>query len=191
MSENNLEKYVNYVQPVVKAINKHHTEFFRLQYFSVSAEDLVVENGLIEFRTKDKHNPEDFTGEIPMVCAQWGEVSGASIVLEISPENRKLLSPEVVDVIKTDQFEYHEEWRKTADQTVYLRMDYEHYEADSGFAPSNEFEDTVEVGNAFDFLTHRLGLSYLTLDRAITDLEWRLDPRLEKLIKKATYSDDE
>ena len=175
MSENNLEKYVNYVQPVVKAISEHHNEFFRLQYFSVSAEDLVAENGLIEFHTQTKNRPEHFNGEIPLVDVQWGEETGASLVLEISPEHRKLLSPEVLDVIKTDYFEYHEKWRKTADKTVYLLMDHEYYQTCSGFAPSDEFEDTVEVGYAFDFLSHRLGLNYLTLDRAITDLEWKLE----------------
>ena len=158
---NNLEKYVNYLQPVVKVISEHHNEFFRLQYFSVSGEDLFAEDGLVEFMAEDKYDPEHFNGVIPMVYAQWGEESGASIVLEISPENRKLLSPEVLDVIKTDQLEYHEKWRKTADITVYLRMDHEFYETCSGFSPSTEFEDTVAVGNAFDFLTHRLGLNYL------------------------------
>ena len=183
MSENNLEKYVNYVQPVVKAINKHHTEFFRLQYFSVSAEDLVVEDGLIEFRTKDKHNPEDFTGEIPMVCAQWGEVSGASIVLEISPENRKLLSPEVVDVIKGEFLTSSSHpWAKTVDKTVWVLMDYEHYEACSGFtlAGIDLFHDDndgkvkghVDIEDSWiNFLSDRLGLTYLKLDYAITDLE--------------------
>ena len=175
MNENNLEKYVNYAQPVVKAISEHHNEFFRLQYFSVSAEDLVAENGLIEFHTQTKNRPEHFNGEIPLVDVQWGEETGASLVLEISPEHRKLLSPEVLDVIKTDYFEYHEKWRKTADKTVYLLMDHEHYETCSGFAPSDEFEDTVEVCYAFHFLSHRLGLNYLFIHDGYHELGDILD----------------
>ena len=175
MNENNLEKYVNYVQPVVKAINEHHNQFHLLWYYNLSAEDLFAEYGLIEFQTEHKHRPEHFSGNIPMVYAQWGEETGASLVLEISPEQRKLLSPKVVAAIKGDHLEYQEQWRKTADKTIYLLMDHEYYQTCAGFAPSDEFKDTVNIGWVFDFLSHRLGLNYLTLDRAITDLEWKLE----------------
>ena len=172
---NNLETYVKYAQPVVKAVNENHNQFHRLWYYNLSAEDLTAENGLIEYQTQDKSLPEDFSGGIPMVYAQWGEETGASIVLEISPEQRKLLSPEVLDVIKTEYLEYHEKWRKTADQTVYLLMDHEYYQTCSGFAPSDEFEDSTNLVHAVDFISHRLGLGYLNLDLAITDLEWKLN----------------
>ena len=182
---NNLQRYVNYAQPVVKVIREQHNEFFRLEYFSVSAEDLTAEDGLIEFMTPPDYStgkgvggkgcPEDFNGEIPLVYAQWGEESGASIVLAIAPEQRKLLSPEVLDVIKTEHLEYHEKWRKTADQTVYLRMDHEYYQTCAGFAPSDEFEDTVGVGFALDFISHRLGLNYLVIHDGWHDLEYILD----------------
>jgi hypothetical protein len=172
---NNLEKYVDYLQPVVKAINEHHNQFHLLWYYNLSAEDLFAEDGLVEFQTQDKNRPEHFSGNIPMVYAQWGEETGASMVLEISPEQRKLLSPEVLDVIKTEHLEYHEKWRKTADKTVYLLMDHEYYQTCAGFAPSEEFEDTVAVGNALDFLSDRLGINYLNINEARTDLEWKLD----------------
>jgi hypothetical protein len=172
---NNLEKYVDYLQPVVKAINEHHNQFHLLWYYNLSAEDLFAEDGLVEFQTQDKNRPEHFSGNIPMVYAQWGEETGASVVLEISPEQRKLLSPEVLDVIKTEHLEYHEKWRKTADKTVYLLMDHEYYQTCAGFAPSEEFEDTVAVGNALDFLSDRLGINYLNINEARTDLEWKLD----------------
>ena len=173
MNENNLEKYVNYAQPVVKAISEHHNEFFILQYFNLSAEDLTAEDGLIQFNCTGE--PSSFNGCIPMVYANWGEETGASLVLEISPEHRKLLSPEVLDVIKTDYFEYHEKWRKTADKTVYLLMDHEYYQTCSGFAPSDEFEDTVEVCYAFHFLSHRLGLNYLFIHDGYHELGDILD----------------
>jgi hypothetical protein len=81
----------------------------------------------------------------------------------------------VLDVIKTEHLEYHEKWRKTADKTVYLLMDHEYYQTCAGFAPSEEFEDTVAVGNALDFLSDRLGINYLNINEARTDLEWKLD----------------
>ena len=108
---NNLERYVEYVQPVVKVVRENHNMFHRLEYYNLSAEDLYAEDGLIEYQSQDKNIPEHFSGNIPMVCASWGEETGASIVLEISPEQRQLLSPEVIDVIKGEHLEYHEKWR--------------------------------------------------------------------------------
>ena len=179
---NNLERYVEYVQPVVKVVRENHNMFHRLEYYNLSAEDLFAEYGLIEFQTEHKHRPEHFSGNIPMVYAQWGEETGASLVLEISPEQRKLLSPKVVAAIKGDHLEYHEQWRKTADKTVYLLMDHEHYETCSGFtlAGIDLFHDDndgkvkghVDIEDSWiNFLSDRLGLTYLKLDYAITDLE--------------------
>jgi hypothetical protein len=162
---NNLETYVKYAQPVVKAVNENHNQFYRLWYYNLSAEDLTAENGLIEYQTQDKSLPEDFSGGIPMVYAQWGEETGASIVLEISPEQRKLLSPEVLDAVRV------------ADKSVYLLMDHEYYQTCSGFTLSHyQFDSSpLGVGHAVDFISHRLGLGYLNLDLAITDLEWKLN----------------
>ena len=161
---NNLERYVEYVQPVVKVVRENHNMFHRLEYYNLSAEDLYAEDGLIEYQSQDKNIPEHFSGNIPMVCASWGEETGASIVLEISPEQRQLLSPEVIDVIKGEHLEYHEKWRKTAEQTVWLLMDHEYYQTCAGFAPSDEFEDSTNLLEAVDFISHRLGLNYLTVD---------------------------
>ena len=167
---NNLEKYVSYAQPVVKTINEHHNEFYRLEYYNLGAEDLFAEDGLVEFQTQDKNRPEHFNGNIPMVYAQYGEETGASIVLEISPENRKLLSPEVANTILGEHYKLWE------DGVVYLLMDHEYYQTCAGFTVTEQIDPTNGgVGNALDFLSHRLGLNYLNINEARTDLEWKLD----------------
>jgi hypothetical protein len=178
---NNLQRFVNYAQPVVKAVRENHNEFHHLDYFSVNAEDLSVEEGfLIEYQSQDKNLPEHFiNGAIPLVVANWGEETGASIVLEISPEQRQLLSPEVINVIQGENLEYAEEWRKTAEQTIYLLMDHEYYQTCSGFAPSEEFKDSVNIGWALDFLAHRLGLNYLTIDFPYSRTEYMLESEEE------------
>jgi hypothetical protein len=51
---NNLERYVEYVQPVVKVVRENHNMFHRLEYYNLSAEDLYAENGLIEYQVKIK-----------------------------------------------------------------------------------------------------------------------------------------
>ena len=167
---NNLEKYVSYAQPVVKTINEHHNEFYRLEYYNLGAEDLFAEDGLVEFQTQDKNRPEHFNGNIPMVYAQYGEETGASIVLEISPENRKLLSPEVANTVLGEHYKLWE------DGVVYLLMDHEYYQTCAGFTVTEQIDPTNGgVGNALDFLSHRLGLNYLNINEARTDLEWKLD----------------
>tara|TARA_R110000803_G_scaffold25371_6_gene60663 strand:+ start:6500 stop:6994 length:495 start_codon:yes stop_codon:yes gene_type:complete len=153
---NNLEKYVSYAQPVVKTINEHHNEFYRLEYYNLGAEDLFAEDGLVEFQTQDKNRPEHFNGNIPMVYAQYGEETGASIVLEISPENRKLLSPEVANTVLGEHYKLWE------DGVVYLLMDHEYYQTCAGFTVTEQIDPTNGgVGNALDFLSDRLGLNYL------------------------------
>jgi len=155
---NNLEKYVNYVQPVAKAINKHHSSFFCLEYFSLSAEDLFAKNGLVEFMTDEKYSPEHFSGTIPLVYAQWGEETGASIVLEISPEQRKLLNPEVATILLGEHYKLWE------DGVVYLLMDHEYYQTCAGFTVTEQIDPTNgDVGDALDFLSRGLGLNYLTI----------------------------
>jgi hypothetical protein len=77
---NNLEKYVDYLQPVVKTFKENYNQFYRLEYYNLSAEDLFVDDCLVEFQTQDKNRPEHFSGNIPMVYAQWGEETGASMV---------------------------------------------------------------------------------------------------------------
>ena len=176
---NDLKKFVNYAQPVVKAVKENHNEFHRLEYFSVNAENLFVEEGfLIEFMAEDKYDPKHFNGAIPLVYANWGEETGASIVLEISPEQRQLLDPEVIKVLSGKYHREHgqvsEDWEKCANKTVYVLMDHEYYQTCSGFAPSEEFEDSVNIGWALDFLAHRLGLNYLTIDFPYSRTEYML-----------------
>ena len=170
---NNLEIYVNHAQPVVKTIKKHHNEFYTLWYYNLSPEDLFVKDASVEFMTQDrgecsvlKYLPKHFSGNIPMVYAQWDEVSGASMVLELSPENRKLLSPEVANTILGEQYKLWE------DGVVYLLMD---ACRDSGFTVTEQIDPTNGgVGNALDFLSRRLGINYLNIHEARTDLEWKL-----------------
>jgi hypothetical protein len=157
-----LKKYVKYVRPVVRVVSERHNRFHRLRYYKLSPEDIRGEHGVVDFITQDKHYPEHFDGDIPCVYAQWGEESGASIVLEISPETRKLLSNDViVNITDVDSMDAISKWNATADQTVYILMDHVNFESGGGFELSNEFDDSVEVSDAFDFLSHRLGLGYL------------------------------
>ncbi len=79
-----LKKVVNFLQPVVKSINKHHNQFYECDYFTVAPEDLLLDEeslSLVEFMTADKNLPEHFNGEIPLIYMRWGEETGASILL--------------------------------------------------------------------------------------------------------------
>ena len=173
---NNLEIYVNHAQPVVKTIKKHHNQFYTLWYYNLSPEDLFAEDGLIEYQTQDKNHPEHFSGTMPMVYAQWGEETGAAMVLEISPENRKLLSPEVIEVLSGGH-PIHTDWDNSADEPVYVLMDHKYYQTCAGFEPADDYEyvGLNTIGTALDFLSHRLGLSYLFIENAHTDIEWKLN----------------
>jgi hypothetical protein len=152
----NLEMFVKYAQPVVKAIKQHHNEFYHLRYYNLSAEDLFAEDGLIQFQTQQRNRPEHFSGTLPMVYAGWGEETGASLVLEISPENRKLLNPEVATTLLGEHYKLWE------DGVVYLLMDHEYYQTCAGFTVTEQIDPTKGgVGNALTFLSHRLGLNYL------------------------------
>jgi hypothetical protein len=179
---NNLQIYVDYAQPVVKTINEHHNQFYTLWYYNLSPEDLFVDDCLVEFMTQDKNRPEHFNGNMPMVYAQWGEETGASMVLEISPENRKLLSPEVIKVLSGKYHREHgqvgEDWENCADETVYVLMDHQYFQTCAGFEPADDYSyiSSNTVDHALDFLSRRLGINYLNIDEARTDLEWKLQP---------------
>ncbi len=158
---NNLQRYVEYVQPVVDVIEKYHNTYHSIQYQNVSAEDIYAEGGYIEFR--DRNNESE--GDIPVIHANTREESGGHLMMKIAPEQRELLSPEVLSVIHGDGWntDWKQWWNKTADQTVYLLMDHGGIsERDfTGFYPSDEFADTVDINSALRFITHRLGLNYL------------------------------
>ena len=167
---NNLAYYVDYVKPVVKTINLHHNQFYLLQYYNLSPEDLTVEEGLIEFMTEDKNRPEHFNGNIPMVYAQYGEETGASMVLELSVEQRKLLSPEVATILLGEHYKLWE------DGVVYLLMDHEYYSDVAGFKVTEQIDPTNGgVGNAIDFLSQSLGIPYLSIENSYCGLEFHLE----------------
>jgi len=177
---NDLKNYVDYAQPVIKAIRENHNQFCLLQYYTVSAEDLTVEQGLLEFTTETKNRPEHFSGNIPLVYAQYGEETGASLVLVIPPEERKNLSPEVTKVLAG---EYHrersqllEEWENTAKCDAFVLLEHKYYSDVSGFEPSDSWGGAVNnVGEATDFLSHGLGIPYYSINNPDCGLEYHLD----------------
>ena len=158
---NNLQRYVEYVQPVVDVIEKYHNTYHSIQYQNVSAEDIYAEDGYIEFRDRNS----DSKGDIPVIHATTQEENGGHLVMEIAPEQRELLSSEVLSVFHGDGWnsDWKQWWNQTPDQTVYLLMDHGGIsERDfTGFCPSTEFTDTVDIGAALKFITHRLGINYL------------------------------
>ena len=168
---NHLKNYVEYDQPVIKAIRENHNEFFRLQYHTVSPEDLVIEEGLLELaKTKTKYLFEHYSGNIPLVYAQWGEETGASIVLVLTAEQRKLLSPEVANTILGEHYKLWE------DGVVYLLMDHEYYSDVAGFKVTEQIDPTNGgVGNAIDFLSQSLGIPYLSIENSYCGLEFHLE----------------
>jgi len=173
---NDLKNYVEYAQPVIKAIRENHNEFFRLQYHTVSPEDLVIEEGLLELaKTKTKYLFEHYSGNIPLVYAQWGEETGASMVLVITPEMRNHLPSKVINFLKTEEQEYRVKWDNTANKTMFFLLDHIYFQNVAGFEPSTEFEDVNNVGQATDFLSHRLGIPYLSIENPYCGLEYHLD----------------
>jgi len=177
---NDLKNYVNYAQPVIKAIRENHNDFHLLQYYTVSAEDLTVSEGLLEFMTETKNRPEHFSGNIPLVYAQYGEETGASLVLYLTPEERKKLSPEVAKVLAG---EYHrersqllEEWENTTNKPVFVLMEHQYYSDVAGFEPSDSWGGVRNnVGETIDFLSTTLGIPYLTIQDPYCGLEYHLD----------------
>ena len=162
-----MKSFVDRAQPVVREIKRVHNEFIRLEYFAFSPEDLYNDgNGVIEFQTDNKYNPEDFNGPINAIYAQFGEETGAALMLEITPEVRSSLKIGVVDVLRCfgeeGDIEFIRGWEESADETVYFRMDHVYYMSGSGFELSNECSQiTTNLGGGLEHITHRLGLSYL------------------------------
>ena len=153
---NILSKYVDYAQPVVKTVNKNHNDFFRLQYFMFKPEDLRLYGDLVDFMHDGGYLPEHFNGVIPCIYAQWGEETGASMVLELSAEHRKLLNK---DLATTLLGEHYKKWE---DGVVYLLMDHEYCDYDSGFKVVEQIDPTKgDVWDALAFISRRIGLSYL------------------------------
>ena len=172
---NDLKNYVEYAQPVIKAIREEHNEFFNLYYFTVSPEDLTVEAGLLNVFNGKMFLPEHFSGNIPLVYAQWGEETGASMVLVITPEMRNHLPSKVINFLKTEEQEYRVKWDNTANKTMFFLLDHIYFQDVAGFEPSTEFEDVSNVGEATDFLSHRLGIPYYSINNPDCGLEYHLN----------------
>ncbi len=167
---NNLKNYVDYVKPVVRAIRENHNQFYDLTYYEISPEDLFAQESkdLVDFMDPfgGKFTPKDFTGDIPLAYASFGEETGARIVLQLSPENRKKLSEEVVDVFSgmyhREASECQHEWKITRDDTVYVLLEHQYYQTDSGFIPSDSWGIvTTDTVRPFSFLSDGFGLDYL------------------------------
>ena len=128
--------------------------------------------------SEDKNRPEHFNGNIPLLYAQYSEETGGCVVLELSAEQRKLLSPEVANTILGEDYKLWE------DGVVYLLMDHEYYltscaitsQTCSGFTVTEQIDRTNGgVGNALDFISRRLSLEYFLIENGYSDLEFILD----------------
>ena len=167
---NNFQKYFEYVTPVVKAINEHHNQFYRLEYFQLGVNDFIIQHGLVEFMTENKHLPEHFHGDIPCLYAQWGEESGASLIIELTAEQRKKLFPTLGKVLLG---EYYRQWESGV---VYLLLDHELFITHAGFKVVEQIDPTNGgVWDALAFISRRLGLNYLVIHDGWHDLEHILE----------------
>ena len=178
-TKDTMKAFVDKAQPVIQEIKRVHNEFIRLEYFAFSPEDLYEDGGVIDYIADDlegnagKYSPEHFDGPINAIYAQFGEETGAALLLEITPEVRASLSSGVVDVLcdrgEQGDMEFIRAWKESADKTVYFRMDHSYYLQGSGFELSNDCDQiTTSLGAGLSHITHRLGLTYL--DDMIDDL---------------------
>ena len=182
-----MKAFVDNVQPVITEIRIAHNQFFRLECFAFSPEDLYENNGLMDYIVDDlegkegKYNPEHFDGPINAVYAQFGEETGAALLLEITPEVRSSLSDEVVDVLcargEEGDMEFIEAWEESADKTVYFRLDHVYYMDGGGFELSNDCPQiTPYLGHGLEHIVRRLGLLCLadTVDNVLDEHGWEL-----------------
>ena len=165
-TKDTMKAFVDKAQPVIQEIKRVHNEFIRLQYFAFSPEDLYEQYGTIDFIKDNKYNPEDFDGPINAIYAQFGEETGAALVLEITPEVRSSLKIGVIDVLRSfgeeGDMEFIRGWDESADKTVYFRLDHTYYDYGGGFELSNDCDPiTSYLGAGLCHITHRLGLTYL------------------------------
>ena len=178
-TKDTMKAFVDYAQPVILEIKKRHNQFIKLDNYAFSPEDLFAKDGCIEYEVFDpkakihKYDPEHYDGPINAIYAQFGEETGAALLLEITPEVRASLSSGVVDVLcdrgEQGDIEFIHTWEKSADQTVYFFLDHHYYLYNSGFELSNEHDQMHGyLGDGLTFLTRRLGLTYL--DDMIDDL---------------------
>ena len=165
-TKDTMKAFVDKAQPVIQEIKRVHNEFIRLESFAFSPEDLYEQYGTIDFIKDNKYNPEDFNGPINAIYAQFGEETGAALLLEITPEVRASLKIGVVDVLRSfgeeGDMEFIRGWEESADKTVYFRLDHTYYDYGGGFELSNDCDPiTTYLGAGLCHITHRLGLTYL------------------------------
>jgi len=157
-------KYVDYVKPVVDTIREHHNEFYQLRYSLINAEDIFVECVADRLLGFNKGIYERSTaGYIPCIYAQYGEETGATVALQLTPTQFALLSDEV----KTTMF--GKNVRPVTKEPVYVVMEHQYFQTVSGF---KAHRTTNRLHDPLDYITKQLGLSYLDteLDHYLCDI---------------------
>jgi hypothetical protein len=158
------KKYVDYVKPVVDTIREHHNEFYMLNYSLVNAEDIFVESvadRLLGFR-QGIYEPSS-AGYIPCIYAQYGEETGATVALQLTPTQFALLSKEV----KTAMFGKKPRFTNTDilydnHKIVYVVMEHQYFQTVSGFTACRT---TNMLHTPLDYISEQLGLSYLDTEK--------------------------
>ena len=95
-------------------------------------------------------------GYIPCIYAQYGEETGATVALQVTPLQFALLSKEV----KTAMFGKNP--RHTFKEPVYVIMEHQYFQTVSGF---HTRITTNQLHTPLDRITENLGLSYLDSER--------------------------
>tara|TARA_R110002073_G_scaffold331004_1_gene515352 strand:- start:65 stop:598 length:534 start_codon:yes stop_codon:yes gene_type:complete len=159
MSEYNaFKKYVDYVKPVVDTIREHHNEFYELRYSLINAEDIFVESvadRLLGFRQGIYERST--AGYIPCIYAQYGEETGATVALQLTPTQYALLSKEVKTAMFGKKPRVFDGYNH-----VYVIMEHQYFQTVSGFCTHMT---TNLLHTPLDHITKELGLSYLDSDR--------------------------
>ena len=151
------KKYVDYVKPVVDTIREHHNQFYQLRYSLINAEDIFVECVADRLLGFNKGIYERSTaGYIPCIYAQYGEETGATVALQLTPTQFALLSDEV----KTTMF--GKNVRPVTKEPVYVVMEHQYFQTVSGF---KAHMTTNKLHTPLDRITENLGLSYLDSER--------------------------
>tara|TARA_R100000734_G_C3296027_1_gene87191 strand:- start:157 stop:696 length:540 start_codon:yes stop_codon:yes gene_type:complete len=154
------KNYVDYVKPVVDTIREHHNEFYELHYSLIDIEDMFVESvadRLVGFRQGIYETSS--AGYIPCIYARYGEESGATVALQLTPLQFGLLNSQNKDVT-TAMFGKNP--RHTFKEPVYVIMEHQYFATVSGF---HTRITTNLLHTPLDNITEKLGLSYLDSER--------------------------
>ena len=153
-------KYVDYVKPVVDTIREHHNQFYQLRYSLINAEDIFVEcvaDRLLGFR-QGIYEPSS-AGYIPCIYAQYGEETGATVALQLTPLQYALLNSQNKEVTTVM---FGKNPRHTFKEPVYVIMEHQYFQTVSGF---HTRVTTNLLHTPLDRITENLGLSYLDSER--------------------------